>query len=80
VPGFPKGQLVDLTAEEAKEVGYADAVLATMPEAMEYMGWEGKQLVEVKPDAKIRIAQFLTRYEVASILLTVAPASPASVA
>jgi membrane-bound serine protease (ClpP class) len=72
VPGFPKGQLVDLTAEEAKKVGYADAVLAAMPETLEYLGWEGAQIVQVEPDTRTRIAQFLTRNEVASILLTVA--------
>ena len=72
VPGFPKGQLVDLTAEEARRLGYADAVLETMPEVLEFMGWSDMQIVEVEPDVKIRIAQFLTRYEVASILLTVA--------
>ncbi len=72
VPGFPKGKLVDLTAEEASKLGYADAILANTSEVLDFMGWSDTQVIEVEPDIRIRIAQFLTRYEVASILLTVA--------
>ncbi len=69
--GFPKGRIVYLTAEQAFKYGYADAVLKTIPEVVEFMGWTGARVVDVVPDYKIQIAQFLTRYEVASILLTI---------
>ncbi|MBE3102602.1 MAG: ATP-dependent Clp protease proteolytic subunit, partial [Firmicutes bacterium] len=70
VPGFPKGTLVDISAMQAYEFGYADAVLKTMPEIFEYMSWNGAQILEVEPDYKIKLAQFLTKYEIASLLLT----------
>jgi len=72
VPGFPEGRLVDLTAREAKELGYTDAVLSSVSEVLEFLGWDDVQLVEVEPDFKVRAAQFLTSYEVSSILLTIA--------
>lgn len=71
VPGFPKGKLVDISALQAQEFGYADAVLSTMPEVLEHMGWDEAQVLEVEPDYKIQMAQFLTKYEIASILLTI---------
>lgn len=72
VPGFPRGKLVNITAEEASELGYADAVLHNTTEILDFMGWTDAQILEVEPDAKIRIAQFLTRHDVSSILLTIA--------
>jgi membrane-bound serine protease (ClpP class) len=72
VPGFPRGKLVDLTAEEAAEAGYAHAVLRNITEVLEYMGWDQAHVTEVEPDYKTRIAQFLTRYDISSILLTIA--------
>ncbi len=72
VPGFPKGQLVNITAEEAKKLGYADAVLDDVAEVLEFMGWSDAQVIEAEPDFKVRIAQFLTRHDVSSILLTIA--------
>jgi len=72
VAGFPAGQLVDLTAEEAKKYGYADAVLSSRQEVLAFLGWDGMQTVEAEPDFNTRVAQFLTSYEVSSILLTIA--------
>jgi len=72
VPGFPKGILVNLTAEEAKDCGYADAILDNISEVLNFMGWSGAQVIEKKPDYRIRIAQFLTRHDVSSILLVIA--------
>jgi membrane-bound serine protease (ClpP class) len=75
VPGFPKGTLVNITAEEASELGYADAIANNITEVLDFMGWAEAQVLEVEPDAKLRLAQFLTRYDVSSILLTIALAA-----
>ena len=72
VPGFPRGTLVNITAEQASELGYADAVLNSIEEVLDFMGWSDAQVIEAEPDAKVRIAQFLTRYDMSSILLTIA--------
>lgn len=72
VSGFPRGTLVNITAEQASELGYADAVLNSIEEVLDFMGWSDAQVIEAEPDAKVRIAQFLTRYDMSSILLTIA--------
>lgn len=72
VPGFPKGKLVDITAEEAANLGYADGVLNNTAEVLEFMDWTNAQLVEVEPDALTQAAQFLTRSDISSILLIIA--------
>ena len=38
-------------------------------EVLQMMGWENAQVVEEKPDFRYKIAEFLTSYEVASVLL-----------
>jgi len=65
------GEILDLTASEAFEVGYADHIARGRTEVLEIMGWENARVIEAKPDFRFRIAQFLTSYEVASILLTI---------
>ncbi|NLX71357.1 MAG: nodulation protein NfeD [Clostridiales bacterium] len=72
IPGLTKeGSLLDMTAEEAKEHGYADAVVHGLEEAIAYLGWSDSQRYKVEPDYKIKIAQFLTSMEVASLLLLI---------
>ena len=66
-----KGSLLDMTAEEAKEYGYADAIVARQEEAIAYLGWEDAEIFNAEPDFKVKIAQFLTRVEVASLLLLI---------
>lgn len=64
------GSILSMTALEAYENGYADALLNTRDEVLTHLGWDNVLINEVHPDVRIRIAQFLTRSEVASILLT----------
>ncbi|HOB20114.1 MAG TPA: NfeD family protein [Candidatus Atribacteria bacterium] len=71
IPGFPPGKLVDLTAGEALEAGYADAVCGSVDDILDFMGWSGAHVKEIEPDFKTSAVQFLTRYDVASILITV---------
>jgi membrane-bound serine protease (ClpP class) len=65
------GSLLDMTAGEAKEHGYADAVIKGMDDVLEYLDWSGIPIHKVEPDFKIKIAQFLTRVEVASLILMI---------
>lgn len=61
--------ILDLTASQASEYGFADYVAAGRTEVLRVLGWTDAQVIEEKPDFRFRIAQFLTSYEVASILL-----------
>lgn len=63
------GEILDLTASEAYEVGYADFIASGRNEALKVMGWDNATITEEKMDFRYSIAQFLTSYEVASILL-----------
>lgn len=72
IPGLTEaGSILSLTAREAYDTGYADALLYDRYEALAHLGWEDAHISEVHPDVRIRIAQFLTRHEIASILLTI---------
>src|SRR5690554_500267 len=71
IPGFPPGKLVNLTASQAEALGYADAILATKDQVLDYMGWSNASLETVEPDFKIKLAQFLTKSSVVSVLLTI---------
>jgi membrane-bound serine protease (ClpP class) len=65
------GSILSLTAQEAYDRGYANALLYGRNEVLKHLGWEDAHINEVHPDVRIRIAQFLTRHEIASILLTI---------
>jgi len=65
------GSILSLTALEAYEVGFADALIENTAEVLEYLGLEDAHINEVHPDFRIRTAQFLTRHEIASLLLTI---------
>lgn len=65
-----EGEILDLTANEAMEWGYADYIADGRPEMLQLLDWEDATLTEVEMDFRHRIAQFFTSYEVASILLT----------
>lgn len=64
------GEILDLTANEALEWGYADHLANNRTEVLEVMGWASAPLVEEEPDFRFRMAQFLTRYEISSLLLS----------
>ena len=65
-----EGEILDLTAIQAAEWGYADHIAAERGEILRIMGWEGSRIVEVQQNIRFRIGQFLTSYEVATLLLT----------
>jgi membrane-bound serine protease (ClpP class) len=72
VPGFPRGKLVNITAEEASSLDFIDGIQPDIAGVLDYMNWQDAQLLEVEPDGLYKIAQFLTRSEVASIILIIA--------
>lgn len=65
-----EGEILDMTANEALEWGYADHLANGRAEVLSVMGWANAPLVEEEPDFKFRMAQFLTRYEISSLLLS----------
>ncbi len=64
------GAILDMTASEAQQYGYADHLVRGRQEVLAYMGWSNARVIEAAPDFRQRVAQFLTSYEVASILLS----------
>ncbi len=66
-----EGEILDMTATEALRVGYADHLAGSVEEALEALGWGEASIVEVEMGDRHRIAQFLTSYEVASLLLSI---------
>jgi len=72
IPGLTEaGSILSLTAEEAYRVNFADVILYGRDELLRQLGLEEFHITEIHPDARIRIAQFLTRTDVASMLLTI---------
>jgi len=65
-----QGELLTLTAEEARRVGYADLVTADRQRILNYLGLQGARIEEVLPTGAERLATFLTHPVVAPILLT----------
>jgi membrane-bound serine protease (ClpP class) len=66
-----KGQILSLTADEARRVGYADHVAATVDDVLRWKGVDDRSVVEVKPTLAERIAAFVTRPGVATALLVI---------
>lgn len=65
-----EGEILDLTANEAFANGYAEFIAIDRNEVMREMGWQDATLIQEEMDFRYRIAQFLTSYEVASLLLS----------
>ena len=66
-----KGEILSMKASQAKEFGYADAILDSREDVLEEMGWTDLDIVETEFSFAMRIAQFVTSYEVASLLLSI---------
>lgn len=66
-----EGEILDMTALQALEYGYADFIVDSRSEILQVMGWEGAEIIDEEMDFRYRIAQFLTSYEVASLLLSI---------
>ncbi|AUG57364.1 NfeD family protein [Acetivibrio saccincola] len=66
-----KGEILSMKASQAKEFGYADAILDSREDVLKEMGWDGLDIVETEFSFTMQIAQFVTSYEVASLLLSI---------
>jgi membrane-bound serine protease (ClpP class) len=72
IPGLsPAGSLLDITAETAKEYGYAEAVLKGRQNVLTYLGFAEANIVKASPDLLVRLAQFITQGSVAPIILAI---------
>lgn len=72
VPGVsPAGSLLDITAETAKEYGYAEEILKGRQDVLDYLELQNAIIVEHGPDVIIKAAQFLTQNNIASLILTI---------
>ncbi len=71
LPGWTTaGQILDLTAQEAVETGLAAAVLGSQQAVLTHMGWQAAALQPVSLGLLGKLAQFLTRFEVSALLLS----------
>ncbi|WLR49889.1 nodulation protein NfeD [Bacillus tianshenii] len=68
----PKGKLLTLTASQAKEVGYADAIVETRGEILDFLKMSGATIKETEVSLAEHIARFVTNPVVVPILLSIA--------
>ena len=70
IPGLsPAGSLLDITAETAKEYGYAEAVLQGRQNVLAYLGFAEANIIESTPNLLTKLAQFITQGSVAPLIL-----------
>lgn len=70
--GAEKGKLLTLTANQALDVGYTEAIVNDRDELLEYLNMEGAKIVESELTISERIARFITHPIIVPILLTLA--------
>lgn len=71
-PGLkPKGTVLSLDAERAKQLGYADQVVANKEQLLAYLGVKADELETIEPTVGERVARFVTSPVVMSILLII---------
>lgn len=67
----PKGKLLNLTANEAKDLGLAKEVLDTKDELLEFLGMKDVKLIEARLLWSEILVRFITHPIVSSLLLTI---------
>lgn len=65
----PKGKLLNLTANEAKEFALAEAVLTNRSELIRYLGWQENIVAQTKITWSESLVRFLTHPIVSPLLL-----------
>ncbi len=72
IPDISKpGKLLTLTTEEAKKLEFIDGVSISLSDALNKAGFEDVRIFEQKPALAENIVRFITRGEVASLLMTI---------
>ncbi len=66
------GELLTLSAERARQVGYAEGIASTREAVIASLGLAGREVVVARPNWGERAARFLTGPEVSQILLSLA--------
>ncbi|MBB6729714.1 nodulation protein NfeD [Cohnella sp. CBP 2801] len=66
-----KGQILSLSAEDARKVGYADAVAGSVDEAIRWRGADASGIVRIEPSLAEKASQALVSPGVSTILLIV---------
>ncbi|WP_088035770.1 NfeD family protein [Evansella clarkii] len=69
--GAAEGDLLTLTASEALETEYAEAIVSDRDELLEYLGMENAQIREMEVSFAEQIARFVTHPIVIPILLSI---------
>ena len=69
--GLEKGELLTLTATQALEVGYAEAIVESREELLQYLGLENADVREMEVTFAEQIARFVTHPIVIPILLSI---------
>lgn len=71
-PGLkPKGTVLSLGAEHAKQVGYADRLVANEEELYQALGVQPENVVSMEPTIGEKVARFVTSPVVMSLLLII---------
>ncbi|ADU52257.1 protein of unknown function DUF107 [Thermaerobacter marianensis DSM 12885] len=66
-----KGQILTLTGEKAREIGFIEGLASSRQQALEAAGWGELPVEELAPTAAERVARFVTDPVVAPILLSI---------
>lgn len=69
--GAERGKLLTLTATQAKEVGYAEAIAENRTELLEYLNLSGAEIIDSEITLSERIARFVTHPIIVPILLSI---------
>ncbi|MBX9973085.1 nodulation protein NfeD [Cytobacillus firmus] len=69
--GAPKGKLLTLTAEQAKEVGYSEGTVDSRAELLKVLGFEGADIQTIDESLAEKVARFITHPVVIPILLSI---------
>lgn len=64
------GEILTLSARQAYELGFIDALAQSRGEVLETFGWAGAAVEELAPNWAEKVARFLTEPTVSSLLLT----------
>jgi membrane-bound serine protease (ClpP class) len=70
IPGLvAAGELLTLTVNEARDVGYLDGVVADRAELLKLLGWENAEVVEVSESLAETLVRLITGTVLAGLLL-----------
>lgn len=69
--GAGKGHLLTLTAEQALKVGYAEKIVSTRAELLDYLGFSGATIQQMEVSFAEKLARFITHPVVVPILLSI---------